>query len=511
MTFTTMNKLRYSILCGLLLLSGACNNFLEEDPTGALTTQSDVSSRDIARAFANSAYARLTVLNNGAGGWGGNNASLMEFMTGKADGNAQTEAWKFYNLEYDARAFYIDTWWQGMYEGISRCNLALTKIPGIAALTEAERTNMVAEVRTMRAFYYFYLVRMFGDVPKITELAAQLSEVETPRSPVKEIYDEIIIPDLLEAERSTLPWRDETGLVSMGLIKSLLADVYLTYAGYPVQGGAQYYAESARRSQEVINSGVFSLFPEYTDMTNPANRNKGEFIFQVQHAKTIRHNGLTPVTLPTLRGIASYADEYGGLLPRKEFVESYEPNDKRTAEKQFYYTFYKGHPSDYPAGDPRREKLELGGYYIYKWFDQQAIDSDAQASVNYTVYRLADVMLLYAEASNRAEGGPNANARLYLNQIRRRANLPETAAAGQAEFERAVWAERYFELAYEGKMWFDMVRTRMVRNDLTKGWENFVGHTTIYGKTFTANQLLFPIPEREINNNKRLTQNPGFN
>jgi hypothetical protein len=81
-------------------------------------------------------------------------------------------------------------------------------------------------------------------------------------------------------------------------------------------------------------------------------------------------------------------------------------------------------------------------------------------------------VLLYAEASNaeasnRAESGPNANA--YLNQIRKRANLPETTAAGLAEFEQAIWAERYFELAYEGKMWFDMVRTRMVRNDLSKG------------------------------------------
>ncbi|MBD0261129.1 MAG: RagB/SusD family nutrient uptake outer membrane protein, partial [Cytophagales bacterium] len=187
-----MNKLRYSILCGALLLSGACNNFLEEEPTGALTTQSDVSSRDIARAFANSAYSALNVLNNGGGGWGGNNASLLEFMTGKADGNAQTEAWKFYNLEYDARAFYIDNWWAGMYGGISGCNLALSKIPGINTLTDVEKTNMLAEVRTLRAFYYFYLARMFGDVPKITELATQLSEVETPRSPVREICDEII-------------------------------------------------------------------------------------------------------------------------------------------------------------------------------------------------------------------------------------------------------------------------------------------------------------------------------
>ena len=497
-------------LIALLGIFTACEDFLDENPTGTLTTESDVSSADVARAFANAAYARITVLNNGGGGWGGNNASLMEFMTGKADGNSQTEAFKFNELTYDARAFYIDNWWSGMYQGISRCNLAIVKLNEIPSLTEEDRMNMLAEVHTMRAFYYFYLVRMFGDVPKITENPESLDEIQTPRSPAKEIYDELIIPDLLEAEKSSLPWRDTGGKVSMGAIKSLLADVYLTYAGYPVQGGDQYYAESAQRSKEVIELGGYTLFPEYTDMVNPANRNQGEFILQVQHAKTIRENGLTPVTLPAFRGIAAYTDEYGGLVPRSEFVESYEAGDKRVREKQYYYTYYKGHPNDYPEGDSRRDSLNLGGYYIYKYFDQQAIDEDSRSELNFTVYRLADVMLMYAEASNRAEGGPNALAIESLNAIRTRAELPPVTTTNQAEFEQAVWAERYFELAFENKMWFDMVRTRQVRNDLTKEWDDFVGYTNLFGKTFTANQLLFPIPQREIDNNRNLTQNSGF-
>ena len=487
-----------------------CEDFLDENPTGTLTTESDVSSVDVARAFANGAYARITVLNDGGGGWGGNNASLMEFMTGKADGNSQTEAFKFNELTYDARAFYIDNWWRGMYEGISRCNLAIDKLSEIPSLTEEDRTNMLAEVRTMRALYYFYLVRMFGDVPKITKNPESLDEIEAARSPEKEIYDEIIIADLLEAEQSSLPWRDTGGKISMGAIKSILADVYLTYAGYPVQGGDQYYAESARRSMEVIQQGEYTLFPEYADMTNPANRNQGEFILQVQHAKTIRENGLTPVTLPAFRGIAAYTDEYGGLIPRREFVESYEAGDKRVQEKQFYYTYYRGHPNDYPEGDPRRDSLNLGGYYIYKYFDQQAIDEDSRSEINFTVYRLADVMLMYAEASNQAEGGPTELGRTVLNQIRARAVLPPVTTTSQVEFEQAVWAERYFELAYENKIWFDMLRTRQVRNDVTQEWDDFVGYTNLFGKTFTEAQLLFPIPQREIDNNKNLTQNPGF-
>lgn len=497
----------------IILMAGStvgCKTFLEEHPTGALTTDSSVSSPDIARAFANSAYSQISVLNNRGGGWGGNNASLLEFMTGKADGNSQTEAFKFYNLEYDARAFYIDNYWRQCYSGIARCNLALKKISEIPTLPEEQRSGLLAEVRTLRALYYFYLVRMFGDVPKITSLVESLEEVQAPRAKVKEIYDEIIIPDLLEAEKAPLPWRDTSGKVSKAAVKSLLADVYLTYAGYPVRGGDAAYAESAKRSREVIEQSGHSLFPEYTDMINPANRNTGEFIWQVQHAKTIRENSLTPVTLPAFMGIARYTDEYGGLIPRREFVESYEPNDKRTREKQFYYTFYKGHPNDYPAGDPRRDKLELGGYYIYKYFDKQAIDNDARSELNFTIYRLADVMLMYAEAANRAEGGPSALAYQALNAIRSRAELPPLQNLSQDAFEQAVWAERYYELAYESKIWFDMVRTRKVRNDLTKQFDNFVGHTNLYGKTFTANQLLFPIPQREIDNNRNLTQNPGF-
>ncbi len=493
-----------------MLTLTSCEDFLRETPTGALTTSSTVSSPEIARAFVDGAYANLNTFNNGGGGWGGNNASLLEFMTGKADGNSQTEAFKFYNMEYDSRAFYIDNWWSGMYSGIARANLAIQKVGEITTLDATTRNNMVAEARTLRALYYFQLVRMFGDVPKLTELVTQLSEVQTARSSVKEIYDDIIIPDLLEAEKSTLPWRQTSGRVSMGLIKSLLADVYLTYAGYPVQGGNQYYAESAKRSKEVIDSGVFTLFKEYTDMINPANRNQGEFIFQVQHEKDIRHNGLTPVTLPTLRGIAAYSDEYGGLIPRKEFVESYEQGDKRTREKQFYYTFYKGHPSDYPIGDPRRERLDLGGYYIYKYFDKQAIDNDAKSTLNYTIYRYADVLLMYAEAANRAQGGPTPEATAALNQVRSRAELPPVTATSMEAFERAVWAERYYELAYEGKIWFDMIRTRKVRNDITKNWDDFVGHTTVYNKAFTEKNLLLPIPQREIDNNRNLIQNTGF-
>src|SRR5688500_15176339 len=118
-------KIIYLVILGILFTISSCTKFLEEEPTGALTPETEVTSPEIARAFANSAYAQLTVLDQGAGGYGGNTAELMEFMTGKADGNAQTEGFRFYNLTYDAQSFYIDTWWQNCYLGIANCNLAL--------------------------------------------------------------------------------------------------------------------------------------------------------------------------------------------------------------------------------------------------------------------------------------------------------------------------------------------------------------------------------------------------
>ena len=494
-------KKNISLLIVLLVVLNSCKKFLDERPTGSLTPETNVTSPTIARAFANSAYSNLTTLDEGSGGYGGNTASLMEFMTGKASGNAQTESFRFYNLTYDAQSFYIDTWWQGLYGGVSNCNLALQKIAEIPqdAVTKA---NMLAEVHTLRALYYFYLVRMYGGVPKIMEVVSDLKNVQPARATAKEIYDEIIIPDLLLAEAAALPWQDNTGKVSMGAVKSLLADVYLTYAGFPVAGGAQFYAESAKRSKDVIDKGGYTLFPEYTDMIKPSNKNTGEFIWQVQFAAGIDDNDLTAKALPQYQDIAVYSDEFGGLVPTAEFISSYPEGDKRTEENQFYYTKHTRNGST--------EVITLGGHYIYKWFDINAVTNTAHSDLNYTIYRLADVLLMYAEAQNNADGSPNAAANNAVNLIRRRASLAPLPALGHDVFDKEVKTQRYLELAYEGKIWFDMLRTRKVRNDLTGNFDDFIGHTTIWGKTFTENQLLFPIPLREINNNPNLKQNKGF-
>ncbi|MCD8193043.1 MAG: RagB/SusD family nutrient uptake outer membrane protein [Tannerellaceae bacterium] len=505
-----MKTLKYIYLSFVLLIFNGCTGFLDEDPSGSMTTDSNLSSLETATALANSAYYDLHEVAMYYV-WGATPLQMMEFITGKASSQAAHSRFEnFKNLALDSRAYYVDTWWKTCFYGIAKCNLAIQKLPEFTSLDQAKVRQLKAEAHYMRALYYFMLVRIFGDVPKVTGLQDTLSELHLDRSPVKEIYDEIIIPDLLEAESAGLPWKDETGRASLGAVKTLLADVYLTYAGYPLQGGKEYYSKAAQAAREVIESNTYSLFPDYDAFRNPANKNKGEFIFQIQFSLDKRHNYHVQVLLPQQSGISAYVEEYGGLLPTREFVESFAAGDLRTQERQFFFSSYPGHPSKFAEGSPELTNIDLGGYFIYKMFDEEAILNTQKATLNWTLYRYADLLLMYAEAQNEADGSPNSLAQECLNQVRRRAELPDYTDTNPDSFRETVWSERYFELCYENKMWFDMVRTQKVRNDITGNFDDLIGHTTIYDKTFTQTNLLFPIPQYELDANRKLVQNPGY-
>lgn len=505
-------KCKLLYLIALFILVSSCEDFLNENPTGTMTSQSELTSPESSLALANSAYVNTTVFNQPAYSWGGNTVLLLEYMTGKAiTENSQSNFKEFEELTVSARSPYIEDWWQGCYSGIAKCNLALQKLPEFTTSVPEELISKYqGEVLFMRALYYFYLVRIFGDVPKILAPQTELGELQVTRSPVKEIYDEIIIPDLLAAEQKALPLKDETGRVSMNAVKTLLADVYLTYAGYPLQGGVQYYAESAKRSLEVINSESYSLFTKYEDLWSSANNNTGEFIFQLQFSVNKRSNDVVSLVLPSRSGMSAFQLEYGSLIPTKDFVESYAVGDKRADEKQFFFTTYKGHPSKFSPGAPELLLMDFNAHYIHKFFDKNAIDAAGQSGLNWTIYRYPDVLLMYAEAQAMADGTPNQDSFDALNAVRVRADLSPFTDADIHKFLKAVWDERYFELCFENKMWFDMLRTRLIRDDISGDYVNFIGYTTNWGKTYSESQLLFPIPLREMQTNPNLIQNSGY-
>ena len=321
----------------------------------------------------------------------------------------------------------------------------------------------------------------------------------------------------MDAVKDSLPGNytatSDNGRVTSWAVKGILAKVYLTMAGSPLNKGTSHYQLAANKANEVITSGNFSLFANYSDLHSVAQENKGEHIFQIQYLVGVATNAMQDVLLPNFKGVSAYDTEIGSTVPTNQFYQSYEAGDKRAIDRQgFFYTSY------YNEGNGVLKNLAAP--YIFKHFDVIAhgtagVAGTGQSSLNWNQIRYAQVLLTYAEAQNEAGAGPNAAAWNALSSIRTRAGLttPLIGTYTQATFREAVWRERWHELCYEGITWFDMVRLKKAYKESTNGFENFTGH--IFPDNPNAvladKHLLLPLPTAEMQNNPNLKpQNPGY-
>ena len=499
---TNTRILRQYLLCAALVVSGsACSSFLDEKDISNFTVNNYFTKPEHATSAVNAAYDNLKTTTGG--GFNGAPWMMLEFGTGLANtelGQAQNSIF-VRNLVNTSDNEYSRVYWVSSYKGIGNANLVIAKVPGIA-MDEVAKKKVLGEARFLRAYYYYNLVRIFGKVPLITDPIELTSPELYPEQAAEEAVYKLIVDDLVAAEGAGLPFTDPSGRVSTGAVKSMLASVYLTMAGFPLQKGTEFFKKAADKANEVITANQYSLFTTYDDLHNPAKKNVGENIFMVQFATNIQPSGWQTSIIPYNQGISAYSDQTGAIFANKEFVESYEKGDKRAEEKQFYYR-------SYTLSSNRTKTVDLGGYYIYKHFDTQAQLSTANSDLNWPILRYAEVLLIYAEAANEV-GGPTAEAYEAVNKIRRRANLPNLAGLTKEQLREAVWRERWYELSFENKTWFDMARLRKAFNVTTKTFENFVGHKFSYGPVLKERELLFPIPTAEIRNNSKLKQNPGY-
>lgn len=488
-------------LVALLISAAGCADFLDESDNSNFTIDKYFTKPEHAKSVVNSIYESLQPVMSS--GFGGGPWMMVEFATGLADtelGQAQNSLF-VKDLVNNSDNGYGQTIWTSYYRGIANANIAIAKIPGIT-MEETAKQKLIGEAKYLRAYYYFNLVRIFGNIPLTLEPIDLTSEdLLAPAANPEDVYNQIVL-DLKDAEGSGLPMRETTGRVSLGAVKSLLSSVYLTMAGYPLQKGTEYYSLAAAKSKEVIDSGEFSLFTSYDDLHNPSQKNLGENIFMAQFAAYILPSSWQVSIIPYNRGISNYSAETGGIFANQDFVESHEAGDKRISEKAFYYT-------SYTLRADRTKTLELGDYYIYKHFDEVAQTNTTSSGMNWPILRFAEVLLIHAEASNEAAGA-NAEAYAAVNKIRERAELAPLSGLSQVELREAIWREKFYELSYENKTWFDMVRIRKGFNVKTLEFEDYVGHQFVYGPTLKERELLFPIPTAEIRNNKNLVQNSGY-
>lgn len=513
-----MKKIKI-IVISLLLIS--CKKIIDKDPISNITPDNFYKTAENAKAALVSAYAPLEYT-------GAYRLWMMIYGELPSDNTDAGEA-------NDADPNLIDNFalspsgqsksmlevWSAMYIGISRCNTVLDRVPTIS-MNMGEKEIILAEARFLRALYYFNLVRIFGGVPLMTNEVKTPEEALKPRSTPEEIY-KFMIEDL-ERAITVLPVNQALGgKATKGAARALLAKVYLTRAGgMGVQSEVSDYSAALQNAEAVITSGQYTLLPKYADVFSADNKFNKEIIFAAQFVST---NSGTNNNSASYSDIAQYSGpRYVGTGYWLNFPadgpDGYGWNTVSTSMLQAYIA-----PGN--LEDPRRSFSVLTnpvnkvGSYIYKYRSVKRQTRAIEGQDNMPILRYSDVLLMAAEASNEISG-PNEQALNYLNQVRVRADegtgkVPPYNITGdptdpfvlstKEEFREAVIHERRIELAFEAQRWFDLIRVPDIENP---GFPIAIRIMKAQGKQIRPSNLLFPIPQSEIDLNPMLNQNPGY-
>jgi hypothetical protein len=524
-----MKKLAFLIVLGCFALS-SCDDFLMESPQDQISTQQLLDSPEAASGLVNSLYrdGQGAAFYN-SGGFGGADVMMGGYMSGFFDNEGKGERIQgrvAQDLQVDPEILnqFFDGWWSGHYDVISRANTAIRVIPEMDGFSDEERQRLLGEARFFRALNYFSLIKFFGDVPLVTEPVEGLTDIEVARTGSDSVYAQVI-EDLNwavnQGNLGTQPYPLNSYRITDGAAQTLLADVHLQMAGFPLQA-TDGYTDAAAAARSVINAGEHALV-EHGETVEESAYNKlrtsdsdREFVYGIEYDQDIASNDNPRITIPGVirpPGI-NYGRTLNAYRPIEEFTWMYEPDvDLRIQNKQLYHTSIERDDQTFSFGETAP----------YLWFEQEAIFETGQGGRDIRVYRYAEVLLIAAEAIARSEG-VTSEAVSYLTDVRSRAYWQtdrseiEFSLSGlsEQEFVEEVWKERLRELALNFKVWSDIQRSRQypVTSEDNLGEVDFadvVGQSNNWGQTYEEFHLLYPIPDDEIQTNPALDQNPGYN
>ena len=464
-----------SKLLPLLLISlifHACD-FVEEEPKDFLSPANFYQTEADATAAVNAVYNHLAAggyYSSGIWSLGDVTSDLLQPGEGAGQGRIALQTYT-----YDPTLGVVNNLWREVYTSINRANTVIERVPLIDMNVET-RERLVAEAKFLRALNYFDLVRVYGDVPLLVNETVSLENLEVSRTATASVYDQIVtdLQDALAALPASYP-SDETGRATLGAARTLLARVYL-YTGE--------YGLAAQLAAAVLDMD-YSLEPDYADLWRVENENGPEHVFSVQFRAGVRGSGFMETF--AVRGGSSPITGFSGVIVEESFLQSFDPADtRRDVSIRTSYTFQDGTTETFEP-------------HVWKFFDPNAGDP-SDTNVNWPVMRFAEVLLIYAEALNEANGGPTPEAYEAMNRVRDRAGLAALPdGLDQAAFREAVLQERAWELCFEGHRWFDLKRSGTLMEVITD-----------YGQPIQDKHLLFPIPLREMDTNPELEQNPGY-
>ena len=532
------------LLAGTMAVS-SCNKFLNTQPQTFIPESNFFQTADELNAALTGVYQMLASDNL----YGQNIWYLVGAGTDESfyDRSAVTVGTQVYN--YNSSASNIGSFWADLYTGINRANLVLDNI-NKPVMDSGARGVVRGEALFLRSYYYFLLVSNWGDVPMPLHASTSPDSISFPKTPSKAIYSQII-SDMTTADSlvESISYWGFPGRVSKTAVEGILARVCLFRAGYPfTDSSAYYFGQSLNWSNKVINSGLHSLNPSYSQIFI----NQCENLYDIKESMwevEFNGNGIgSPYStygyVGCSNGIAcndlTVGYSYGFINTTAKLFNAYagstlltSPDTRRDwAIAPFSYKSY----TDATGNIDSTKMIAWPITSVYnrncgKWrrsYETSTPKSKNNTPINFPLLRYADVLLMYAEAANEVNQGPTPAAYNAINQVRRRAyGFPVNIANATSDlpsnlsylaFQQAVYNERMLELCFEGLRRNDLIRwgifvptMKALASQITSSAPAAFQYAAIAGNNVQQKHVLFPIPISEMSLNPAIgSQNYGW-
>ena len=472
-----MKKIYNTILCFcLMVIAASCN--LDLQPKSSLVegsywkSESDVSSSVTAMY-----YSLSKALSKGYYDWG-------ELRGGNWIGNQPSGADQYDIINNSIKSTNSAAQWTRLYQTINRANLTIKYAPAVSMMP-SEKSGYLSESYAVRALAYFYIVRVWGDAPLFVEPVEEYTpdKVFKERIPASKILEQIV-SDLETAEMFALPVSESEfsrSRINIMSIYAIMADVYAWLHEYDkvigVMEKVNLLADSksywqvmtlpSGAGQDAFSTQWRAIFSKF-DRNQTLDKLNKERIFYLSYNEL--ENGTNGNTSYFCSGVAK-------AVPSEQLIGIYESGDYRYA-------------ATYSKGSTKKMTLKF-------WPDNASFSSGGVVSDgDLILYRMSDLVLLHAEAL--AATGQLESSVNELNRIRKRSGLGEYSSSQfltPEDLIEAVLKERTVEFIGEGKYWFDLLRT---------------SHAGDIGGVEDPNKWLFPISKTHLDENDKLSQNPGY-
>ena len=507
------------ILSASLLLSSCAD--LDQSSISSIDKDNFYQSKADIETAINGIYQEFTV-----DGFYGifNNQSLYfnDLQTDYVKAGAQTNSAhirELSNFAIQPTNLFVGYAWEEHYTAINRANVVIDKVSEATWLDEQTKQNYINEARFLRGFTYFQLVRYFGGVP----IVLHDGEGEgAPRNSVDEVYEQIV-SDLTAAENLPAGYSDRDSKASSLTASAFLSKAYLVWAQTSSEKGKanqrEYYQKAIDYAQKVIDSGKYKLLDKFIDNWSVDKKNGPEHIFTIEHDRSVNGNVTGHCTFAT-----NWSDSEPVLLATSDkYYEQTDPKDQRRDGSWAKRIYNPNTGSDFEFTIPRFRK------YIdsLNYAKPESSGNSAGQSINTTVLRYAEILLIKAEAENELNG-PTAAAYDAINQVRRRAywspylNIQNTPSDGspldlsgltQEQFREQLREERRLEFVLEGQRWFDLIRWHILikyGKANTPTDEETIGTKTTKIQNVSKKNYLLPLPQEQLILNPNLEQNWGY-